>query len=204
MKNIDNYNSNLINILFFLFPLSFILGNLFINLNLFLFSILTFIFYFKKFVKIEMNIFDKVIFAFFFYILATLVLNYVLTTFVDGKAFPKFIITKSLFFLRYLIFYLAIRTLISLRILKLNWFILTCALCATFVCFDIFFQFINGKDIFGVEPGSERHFSGIFGKELIAGGYLQKFAIFSFFLPFILITKNFTKLSIQVVFFIFF
>ena len=99
MKKIDNYNSNLINVLFFLFPLSFILGNLFINLNVFLLSIFTFIFYFKKFTKIEINIFDKVVFIFFFYIVATLILNYFLSTFINEKAFPEIITTKSLFFL---------------------------------------------------------------------------------------------------------
>ena len=204
MKKIDNYNSNLINVLFFLFPLSFILGNLFINLNVFLLSIFTFIFYFKKFTKIEINIFDKVVFIFFFYIVATLILNYFLSTFINEKAFPEIITTKSLFFFRYLVFYLAIRTLLGLGVLRLDWFILTCTICAAFICSDIFFQFITGKNVFGTEPGSERHYSGIFGKELIAGGYLQRFALFSFFLPFVLIKKNFSRLSIQFIFFIFF
>ena len=204
MKNIGNYNSNLINVIFFLFPLSFMMGNLFVNLNVFLLSVFTFIFYFKKISKIEINIFDKVIFVFFSYILITLILNYFLSVFVNEKAFPEIITNKSLFFFRYLIFYLAIRTLLGLGVLRLDWFILTCSICAAFVCLDIFFQFITGKNVFGIEPGSERHYSGIFGKELIAGGYLQKFAIFSFFLPFVLIKKNLSRLSIQFIFFIFF
>ena len=42
-------------------------------------------------------------------------------------------------------------------------------------------QFIFGKDFFGFEPIGRR-LSGPFGDELIAGGYLQRFSIFSFFL----------------------
>ena len=57
-----------------------------------------------------------------------------------------------------------------------------------FVCLDIFYQFIFGKDIFGYETiGPGRKLSGPFGDELIAGGYIQRFCIFSFFIfPFFL------------------
>ena len=52
-----------------------------------------------------------------------------------------------------------------------------------FVCFDIFFQFVFGKDIFGYEiVGLGRKLSGPFGDELIAGSYIQRFSIFGFFI----------------------
>ena len=51
-----------------------------------------------------------------------------------------------------------------------------------FVCFDIILQYFYGKDLFGFEPQQfGRRFSGPFGNELIAGGYIQRFSLFSFF-----------------------
>jgi hypothetical protein len=37
-----------------------------------------------------------------------------------------------------------------------------------FVCFDIFFQFVFGQDIFGYQISPTRKLSGPFGDELIA------------------------------------
>ena len=54
---------------------------------------------------------------------------------------------------------------------------------------------IFGKDIFGFETSdSIRKLSGPFGDELIAGGYIQRFSIFTFFLiPFFFNSKNTKK-----------
>ena len=40
---------------------------------------------------------------------------------------------------------------------------------------------INGKDIFGFE-GKGRKLSGAFGDEFIAGGFIQRFFVYDFFL----------------------
>ena len=66
MKNIDNLNSILINILFIIFPFSLILGNLSINLNIVLLCICVFIFYYKSLIKFKYNFIDKIILIFFF------------------------------------------------------------------------------------------------------------------------------------------
>ena len=50
------------------------------------------------------------------------------------------------------------------------------------MCFDIFIQYFFGKDIFGYEIIYDRKLSGPFGDELIAGGYVQRFSLFAFFL----------------------
>ena len=51
-----------------------------------------------------------------------------------------------------------------------------------FVCFDIILQYFYVKDLFCFEPQQfGRRFSGPFGNELVAGGYIQRFSIFSFF-----------------------
>ena len=66
------------------------------------------------------------------------------------------------------------------RIIKLKLFFLSCSIASLFVSFDIFFQFFYGVDILGFQ-GVQGKLSGPFGDELIAGGYLQRFSLFSFF-----------------------
>ena len=75
MKNLDKYNLIIINFLFFLFPLSIILGNFFTNLNLLLLSFAAFFFYKKKIIEFKINIFDKIILIFFIYTFITLIIN---------------------------------------------------------------------------------------------------------------------------------
>ena len=204
MKNINKYYFIIINSLFAVFPLSIILGNLFINLNVILLSISALIFYNTKITKFKINFLDKIILIFFCYVLTTLIINF-LDSYLSGEIFPKFIISKSLFYLKYLILYLVLRFLMTQKILRLDWFFYACAICAAFVCIDIFIQFSFGKNIFGLEPISQRHFSGVFGNELIAGGYLQRFSLFCIFLPFIVFKKNFFhKVSIQFTVFVIF
>ena len=185
MENIDKYHSIVINILFLVFPIMLIFGNLFINLNLIILIIATIFFYKKKIFELKINFLDKIVITFFCYSLIAIIINFFLQKFIGYDFSSKFVIKKTFFFLRFLLFYLILRFLLSKKILKLNWFCSICAICAAFVCLDIFIQFIFGKNILGFKPYSDRHFSGVFQNELIAGGYLQKLAIFSFFLPFI-------------------
>ena len=65
---------------------------------------------------------------------------------------------------------------------------------------DIFYQLINGKDILGYESSAQgRKLGGPFGDELIAGGYIQRFCLFSFsFLP---IFYNYKSKKILIIFF---
>ena len=203
MKNSFEYNLTIINALFFMFPLSVILGNLYINLNILLLCFFTLIFYYKDLIKFRLNFFDKIVLIFFFYTLVSLILNFSESYF-NGEIFSQIIVTKTLFYLRYLVFYLILRFLLNYKILKLEWFSYLCAICAAIVCFDIFIQFIFKKNLFGIEPSSARHYSGMFGKEQIAGGYLAKFSLFTLFLPFVLSKNTFKRISIQIIFFIIF
>ena len=202
MKNVDKHSLT-INTLFFLFPLSVILGNLIININILLLCIFAFVFYYKKIQKFKINLFDKIILIFFLYTLVTLFINFVDYN-LRGITLPEFIISKTFLYLRYLVLYLILRILISQKILRIDWFSYACACCAIFVCLDIFIQYSFGKNIFGLEPVSPRQYTGVFGSEWIAGGYLQKFALFSFFFPFILKKKIFYRVTIQFIFFFIF
>ena len=94
-------------------------------------------------------------------------------------------VKKSIYFLRYLLLYLILRILIEKSIINLKLFFLFCSFATLFVSFDIFFQFIYGKDIFGFEViSNSRKLSGPFGDELIAGSFIQRFSIFTFFTSF--------------------
>jgi len=203
MKNTNSYNSTIINVLFFIFPISIILGNLFINLNIFLLLIFAIFFYNEKIIKFKINFFDKIILIFFIFTFIVLIINF-LESYSNNEIFPKIIINKTFWYFRYFILYLVLRVLIGQKILRLDWFSLSCAICATFVCFDIFVQYFFGKDIFGIAQVGSRHYSAVFGKELIAGGYLQKFSLFVFFLPFVLKKNLSYKILIQIIVFIIF
>jgi len=121
-----------------------------------------------------------------------------------NEIFPWVIIEKTFFYFRYLILYFVLRFLMHRKILRMDWFFLSCALFAILVCCDVYVQFIFGKNIFGFEPVTAIHNSGVFGTELIAGGYLQKFALFLFFIPFVQNKKFFFKVLIWTTCFIFF
>tara|TARA_B100001248_G_C27391178_1_gene462429 strand:- start:910 stop:1860 length:951 start_codon:yes stop_codon:yes gene_type:complete len=85
---------------------------------------------------------------------------------------------------------------------------ISCTFASIFVCFDIFYQFTFGQDIFGYKIIPElRKLSGPFGNELIAGGYIQRFCVFSFFLLPIYLSKKHQfkiKFLIPILFLIFF
>ena len=102
--------------------------------------------------------------------------------------------------------YLSIRYLVENNIINLKLFFITSTVACLFVSFDILYQLINGKDIFGYEIiGSGRKLGGPFGDELIAGGFIQRFSFFSFFvLPvfFINASKKYLKYIAPIIFFI--
>lgn len=206
MENFNKINIQLlvVNVLFFFFPLSFILGNLFINLNVVLICLFSFLFFSQKINDFKLNFFDKIITLFFVYTLCVLLINFLQTKF-NSEDFSLTIINKTFLFLRYYILYIALRLLVSQNLLKINWFFFFCAFFSIFVCIDIYIQFIFGRDIFGILPITTMRLSGPFGDELIAGGYIQRFCLFSFFALFILNQKKIiNKISIQVLFFLIF
>ena len=96
---------------------------------------------------------------------------------------------KSLFYIRFLLFALGIALILNTK-KKLYIFLTTVFITITFIEVDVLLQFFFGKDIFGYEPSNEVRFSGPFGEELIAGGFLTKFFGISFFLFYLYLRKN--------------
>tara|TARA_Y100001958_G_C21179939_1_gene510020 strand:+ start:28 stop:1356 length:1329 start_codon:yes stop_codon:yes gene_type:complete len=204
--------SNYINFIIALIPASFIAGNTIINFNIILLILSVFYLYGKEVFKIKYLLLDKILIGFFLLILFTGAINDI--SFIIKEAWmPKFYtIMKSIAYLRYLFLYIVLRYLVSKDILNFKLFFITCSFFSIFVALDIFYQFIFGKDIFGFKSANlqylgGRHFSGPFGDEFIAGGYMQRFSIFSFFtLPIFFRekSKKYLYFLIPILFFIFF
>ena len=98
---------NYLNTLLALIPISFIAGNLIINLNIVLVMVSTIFLYNKKLFKIKLFFFDKLLILFFVLIILTGLVNELeLLDFRKNNKmdlYSSFI--KSLFFLKYLFFY---------------------------------------------------------------------------------------------------
>jgi O-antigen ligase len=199
--------NNFLSVLLALFPISFIAGNLIINLITVLLILWTFIFYKKEPFKIKFYLLDKIIVCFFLIVLLSGIVS-AFGWYLEGswKSPFKTILRSTLFF-RYFLLYIVLRFLIENKIINLKFFFITCALSSLFVSLDIFYQYKFGQDIFGFETVWERKLSGPFGDELIAGGFIQRFSLFSFFvLPLFFAekSKKFSKYLIPILFIIFF
>ena len=102
----------LINLLIALLPISFIAGNLLINLNIILIVLFSLFFFNKSFLNFKYYLIDKVIVLFFLFSFFVGIINYF--------SFPHPInifvtenFLKSFTFLRYLLLYLSIRLIIK-------------------------------------------------------------------------------------------
>ena len=183
-KNQTTYFS----ILFAAFPVSFIAGNMIININTILIILSTFFIFKINNFSLKFFIEDKLIFLFFILVFFSSVsadfFFYTNKLFHETSHGLGYLTTsiKSLFFLKYLFLYISIKILVENKVLNLKYFFISCAICSLFVSIDIIIQLIFGKDVFGYEiiEGS-RKLGGPFGEELIAGGYIQRFSLFTFF-----------------------
>ena len=200
----DNKKKWIINFFLFLMPLSFILGNLIININILLIIILSFLLYPKKIFNLNFTILEKTTIIFFLFAFLSGLWNYIEIYSKDVND-DNVVIFKSILFLRFLIFILVVRFLVSEKIFNFKLFFLSSLFFTTFVSVDIIYQLIFTKDIFGIEPVTPRKLSGPFADELIAGGYIQRFSIFSFFaLPlFLKLKQPYLSIFLAIIFVIF-
>ena len=204
MANLKSHNKNhliVLNILFCLIPLSYIIGNFAINFNVFLLIILSLIFYNKKIFKTKLLLIDKIILLFFLFALFSGIINTLES--LSGNN-DNSILIKSILFFRYLLLYFILRYLVEKNIIFFKWFFISSLICTLFVSLDIFYQFTFSIDIFGIEPLHPSKLSGPFGDELIAGGYIHKFSLFSIFvLPFFKFKKTYLSLILSALFLIY-
>ena len=124
-SNYQITKSNYFSLLIALLPISFIAGNMIININVILLILSCLIIHFKEIFKIHFHILDKLIISFFFLIIFSGIYN-------DFKLFKfhqEFYSTrefdstvKSILFLKYLFLYFVTRFLIEKRYVNLSLF----------------------------------------------------------------------------------
>ena len=166
----------LINSVLAFIPVSYIAGNLILNLNVFLLILLFFSFIDYSYLK-RSSKFDKLIIILFLYIFVNGILNNFLNFDFSSAQNKNVVLIKSILFLRFLIVYLIIKFLIKEGIIDFKLILLAFGGVSLFVSVDIIFQFFSGKDLFGFD-GSGRRLAGPFGDEFIAGSFIQRFFIF--------------------------
>ncbi len=185
-KKTYNLNYKILNILYFIFPVSFLIGNGAINLTvlfIILFGIINF--FEKSYYNVDKNALYALL-AFFL----TLGLSTILESSGDiyNDQFIKFIK-----YLRYFLFFLITSFFIKSGKFVFKYFIISSTFCVLFLSSDIIFQFLNGYDFFGYEAykNSKYHLSGFLKDELNAGGFIQKFSLFTIiFIPLFLNDKD--------------
>ena len=177
MKNSYLSAQNFLNFLVYLFPLSFVLGNLFVNIEIVLISLVGILFYKNQLFDFKKdNILILIIIFFLTVIFSTLFEIY--------KNPENFELKKAILFLRYLIFLIVLRCMVLKEHLNFKLFLLSCLLFACFLSVDIIFQYLFGFNILGLEAAEHRR-SSFFGSELVAGGYIQRFCVLGIFaIPF--------------------
>ncbi len=165
-------------ILFYLFPLSFAFGNLVINSMVFFIVVIGTIYFRKNLFDIQNKYFFSILISFFFIVLISSYYNYF---FFDTNKDS----VKSLLYFRFLFLIFIVRALVINNFINLNYFLNICFLMSLFISLDIIVQFLIGKNISGNDPlefaMGVKYYTGIFGKELIAGGFISMFSIIGIF-----------------------
>lgn len=177
--NKKTYSIKLMNVLIGLFPLSYALGNLMINLNT-IFVIIFGLYLFKSEVFKTKNTNNIFLYIFFFTIILSTAYNFFFNQ--GALVFDKMNIVKSLFFLRYLLLFLVVGKLVELGLFKLKYFFVASVIISTFLGIDLIVEYHFSKDLFGNVTDDPYRLSGFFGKEKVAGSYLLNFGIFSTFI----------------------
>ena len=180
----------LINYLFAFFPISLIIGNLFTNINIVLFCCLS-IFHLKS--KIFNNKVDSsviIIFLFFFIVFFSTIFSFFESVYlvgIENTNFEKLI--KAILFFRFFIMLYIVYLLSQEDVINFKYFFIVASFLAFLISADVIFQYFLGYNIIGL-PSFGHHNTSFFGKELIAGGFIQNFSFFSFLFLFYLLRNN--------------
>ena len=186
-----------VEIIFYTFPLSFILGNLFLSLHLVFFIIVSLILIKKESLPLRFeNLYWLLILFFLYFFLLTTVQFQtlgLLNNAIHDWSLERNPLFKSFILVRFLILIFVIDTLYFNNKLDFTKLFLFSLICTSFVSLDIILQHITGFDLFGFKSLGARN-SGPFGDEVIAGSFLQKFSFLSIFYIYgVLKNKNFVN-----------
>lgn len=201
-KNKTEINYNILNILFFIFPLTFITGIGTLNITILLICIIGAITFRDKLHLVENK---KIIIS-----LSLFFVLLIFFTFLDNlDDYKNEQVIRSIKYLRFLLFFLI--TSIFIKIGKFNFklFLVSSSFLALILSLDIIFQFFTGFNFLGFKAYefSRYHLSGFLREELVAGGIIQKLSLFIILLfPYFFKRFNdykfITTLSLIVIFFL--
>ena len=198
-KNQKTNETRLVQILFYTFPLWFIVGNLAVSLNTLLFIVVSLFVIQRKQLTFRFNNSYWLLIAFFLYFFLSTIIQYLSPGYLNERmqilnpSLENNPIFKSFLQIRFIILIFIIDTLFINKILNLKKLFLSSLLCTSFVSFDVILQYITGFDLFGLKSSYTWN-SGPFGDEKIASTYLKNFSFFSFFYIFATYkNKNFSK-----------
>jgi O-antigen ligase len=192
-------------LLVFFFPLIIVFRSAAINITTALVSI---VMLFNIFKKTQIEIFENKLLVYIIIFFSFIFINSIIH-------FSTFdLLLKSLGNFRYLFLSLAVFLVLEkMSDRQQKFFIYFNIIIISLIAFDILYQFIFYKDIFGFLPGSCSdilpikcvRFSGIFGNELIAGSYLSQIGslILILFLKNLEFNKNFFYVVIKFFLFLF-
>ena len=189
LKNASNLNKKnfsvdsilLTNLVLAFFPISFILGNLAVNINLVLFCFLGIFLLRSKILTTKFNFPIKIIFLFFFIIFFSTSLSFAKSLyFSDYEYINLERLIKSILFFRYFLMLVIIYLLNEHNILNLKYLFISTFFSTFIVSLDVIYQYIFGFNIVGLKS-VDYHNSSFFGDEHISGGYIQNFSLFLVF-----------------------
>ena len=139
-KKYELNSAALTNLVFSFFPVSFIVGNAFININVILFCFLGLFNLKSKILKIKFNFPLKIIFLFFFIILLSTGLSFLKSLYYEGYDHENFTrLIKSIVFFRFFLVLLIVYLLCEFNILNFRYFFLSTAFFSSLVSVDIIF-----------------------------------------------------------------
>ncbi len=178
MTIFNNLTLKVLQSLVYLLPLGFIFGNFVINIFVCLIVLLGIYFY-----KISLFSWDNknnlLILGLFF--LMIILSSYYQNFFIENSKDS----VKAILYLRYFFLLLVIRSLIVNNQIRLNIFLNICFVLTCLVSIDIFVQYLFGQNILGYTAQefsrNVKYYTGIFGSELIAGGFILMFSILGIF-----------------------
>jgi O-antigen ligase len=182
-KTIDPIYYKIIDYIILLLPFFFFLGPAAINFVLFFFSFLFLFFSIKKnnWTWLSED-YTKVFIFFWIYV--------VILSLFSNSVFESF---KSAFFLiKFFLFFLLI-SFYAFKKINLNYILKIWFLFVLFLCFDIYYQYIFGRDIiFSYPVAAGERYSAFFGEELIAASFIAQITapIIGFFFYFVFLVNN--------------
>ena len=162
--------------------MAYTLGNLAINLLTVVIIIFSLYKFRGKIIPSENKNLSISLICFFFYLILITFFSYWFAEKETENFLNNF--WKSLLYLRYLFLFFIVSIMMEKGYLNLKYFFISAASLSFILGIDLIVQYNLGIDLFGFEQPEQlgkRRYSGFFGDELIAGGYLYRFSFFAIF-----------------------